>query len=179
MTFLIDRDLPAGFVVRLLDPGGRPAGVGVLVGQREIVTCAHVVNAALGRETTDKDQPREPVVVEFPLLEVAAGGRPPRLTARVQRWLAPPREGIAGDDFGGLVLDAAELPAGAAPARLAANPPAPGRAVDVFGYPSEPARPGGGWVPATVRGPVGGGRLQLDSTAEAALRVQPGFRACW
>jgi 3',5'-cyclic AMP phosphodiesterase CpdA len=174
MAFLIDSSLPTGCVVRLLAPDGRPVGVGVLVGQREIVTCAHVVNAALGRKTTAQDQPGEPMVVEFPLL-AGGGGLPPRLTARVQRWLAPPREGAAGDDFGGLVLDAAELPAGAAPARLAANPPAAGRAVDVFGYPQEPARPDGGWVQATVRGQVGGGRLQLDSTTEAARRVQPGF----
>jgi hypothetical protein len=81
-------DLPAGFVVRLLAPGGLPVGVGVLVGQREIVTCAHVVNAALGRETTAQDQPGEPVAVEFPLLAVAAGGPPARLAARVERWLA-------------------------------------------------------------------------------------------
>jgi Trypsin-like peptidase domain len=175
MAFLIDSDLPAGFVVRLLGPGGWPAGVGVLVGQREIVTCAHVVNAALGRETAAQDQPQGLVGVEFPLLAVAGGGPPARLSARVARWLAPPREGAAGDDFGGLVLEAAELPAGAAPARLAANPPPPGRVVDVFGYPGEPPRPDGGWVPATVRGQVGGGRLQLDSATEAALRVQPGF----
>jgi hypothetical protein len=94
-------DLPAGFVVRLLGPGGRPVGVGVLVGQREIVTCAHVVNAALGRDQTAQDQPRVPVVVEFPLLATAGGGQSARLTARVRRWLAPPREGIAGDDFAG------------------------------------------------------------------------------
>jgi hypothetical protein len=66
---------------------------------------------------------------------------------------------------------------GAAPARLAANPPPPGRAVEVFGYPGVPARPDGGWVPATVRGQVGGGRLQLDSSPEAALGVQAGFSA--
>jgi DNA-binding CsgD family transcriptional regulator len=88
-------DLPAGFVVRLLGPGGRPVGVGVLVGQRKIVTCAHVVNAALGRDQTAQDQPGEPVVVEFPLLATAGGGQPARLTARVRRWLAPPRERVA------------------------------------------------------------------------------------
>jgi hypothetical protein len=134
-----------------------------------------VVNAALGRALTAQDQPGEPVVVEFPLPAVADGGPPPRLTARVARWLAPPREGVAGGDFGGLVLDATALPPGAAPAWLAANPPAAGRAVNVFGYPGEPPRPEGGWVQATVRGQVGGGRLQLDSAAEAALRVQSGF----
>jgi hypothetical protein len=38
----------AACVVRILGPGGRTVGVGALVGSREVVTCAHVVNAALG-----------------------------------------------------------------------------------------------------------------------------------
>ena len=62
-------------------------------------------------------------------------------------------------------------PDGTAAARLAVDTPRPGRAVRVFGYPA--GRPDGGWVEAAVRGPVGGGRLQLDS--DSALRVQRGF----
>lgn len=46
----------------------------------------------------------------------------------------------------------------------------------MFGYPGSPPRPDGAWVQATVRGEVGGGRhLQLDSTLDSALRIQPGF----
>ena len=36
-----------GLVVRVLDPTGRTVGTGVLVGSREIVTCAHVVKAMM------------------------------------------------------------------------------------------------------------------------------------
>jgi len=47
--------------------------------------------------------------------------------------------------------------------------------VDVFGYPGNPPRPHGAWVTATVRGQVGDRHLQLDSTLDSALRIQPGF----
>ena len=159
----------SGLAVRVRDAAGRTAGVGVLVGPREILTCAHVVNTALGRDRRAQDRPADEVVVE------PAGGDGPSLRARVQCWLPPPRTGAAGDDIAGLALTGTGLPAGVVPARLAANPPARGRVVDVFGYPGDPPRAGGGWVEATVRGLVGGGHLQLDSSTETALRVQPGF----
>ncbi len=151
----------------MLDAAGRTAGLGVLVGHQEILTCAHVVNAALGRDRAAPDRPAGEVTVAF------ADGPP--LRAVVQRWLPPPRTGAIGDDVAGLVLASTELPAGAVPVRLAANPPTRGQMVDVFGYPGIPPRPHGAWVEAVVRGQVGGRHLQLDSTAESALRIQPGF----
>ncbi|MGH4000453.1 MAG: trypsin-like peptidase domain-containing protein, partial [Pseudonocardiaceae bacterium] len=153
-----------------LDPDGITVGVGVLVGPREILTCAHVVNSALGRDRRAQDQPAGEVTVAF------AVGDGPTLRARVQRWLPPPRTGAAGDDIAGLVLISTELPTGATPARLAANPPGQGRLVEVFGYPGNPPGPHGDWVEATVRSQAGDGRhLQLDSTPDSALRIQPGF----
>ena len=161
--------LDSGLAVRVRDAAGRTVGVGVLVGPQEIVTCAHVVNAALGRDRRAQDRPAGEVTVE----PAVADGPP--LRARVRRWLPPPRAGAAGDDIAGLVLAGTGLPVGATPARLAANPPARGQKVDVFGYPGDPPRAGGGWVEATVRGLVSGGHLQLDSSTETALRIQPGF----
>jgi hypothetical protein len=73
--------------VRVLDAKGSTVGVGVLVGRREILTCAHVVNSALGRDRRAQDQPTGEVIVES-----TAGDGPP-LRARVQRWLPPPRPG--------------------------------------------------------------------------------------
>ncbi|MGQ0775313.1 MAG: trypsin-like peptidase domain-containing protein, partial [Pseudonocardiales bacterium] len=160
-----------GPVVRVLDGGGGAVGLGVLLGPREIVTCAHVVNSALGRDRADPDQPSDEVTVTF-----VTGNAAP-LRARVQCWRPPPQthKGIAGDDIAGLVLNSAELPAGVTPARLTQNVPQPGRVVSVFGYPESPRRPDGAWVEATVQGEVGNGRLQLDSTTGTALRIQRGF----
>jgi hypothetical protein len=98
-----------GLAVRELDANGTTVGVGVLVGPQEILTCAHVVNSALGRDRRAQDQPAGEVTVEF-----AAGDGPP-LRARVQRWLPPPRAGAAGDDIAGLILISTELPQKAPP----------------------------------------------------------------
>jgi hypothetical protein len=90
---------PDTFIVRILGPVGRPVGVGALVGERHVVTCAHVVNTALGLDVRSQGQPDGPVALDFPL----ASGTP-ALRAAVERWLPPPREGAAGDDIAGLVL---------------------------------------------------------------------------
>jgi 3',5'-cyclic AMP phosphodiesterase CpdA len=163
------------FTVRIVGLNGQSAGVGVLVGERHIVTCAHVVNAALGRYAQVQDQPTHLVTVEFPLVDPArAAGHPPRGQATVVKWLPPPREGAAGDDFAGLMLDQ-PAPAGAVPALLAINVPPAGRAVQVFGYHGVPPGTTGGWVATTIRDRADGGLLQLDSGPDSALRVQPGF----
>ena len=162
------------FVVRFLTWNGQVAGLGVLVGRRQIMTCAHVVNVALARELRSQDQPSGVVAVDFPLLP----GTPRRLgpfRAQVACWRPPPRQGAAGDDIAGLVLaDDPSLPVVTA-ARLARNPTPAGRVVDVFGYPKVPSRAEGGLVEAVVRGEVPGERIQLDSTVGAALRIQPGY----
>jgi hypothetical protein len=99
-----------GLAVRMLDASGSTVGVGVLVGPREILTCAHLVNSALGRDRRAQDHPVGEVTVEF-----AVGGGPP-LRARVQRWLPPPRTGAAGDDIAGLVLTSTSRMSGTAEA---------------------------------------------------------------
>jgi len=53
------------------------AGLGLLVGAGQLVTCAHVVNTALGRGQPEQVQPAEwdLVQVEFPLLaDTPVGG---------------------------------------------------------------------------------------------------------
>ena len=65
-------------VLRLADDG--IAGVGFAVGDRFIfLSCAHVVNAAMGREPTSVDRPadRDRLLVEFPLNGGPAGRADP------------------------------------------------------------------------------------------------------
>lgn len=162
------------FVVRFLTPDGRVAGLGVLVGRREIVTCAHVVNVATGKDPRSQDRVAGLVTVDFPLAPVSPGPRI-RYRAHVDCWRPPPRHGAVGDDIAGLVLaDDPALP-DVTPARLATIPAPSASVVVVFGYPRVPARAEGSLVEAVVRGEVPGERLQLDSTVGAALRIQPGY----
>lgn len=136
--------------------------------ERKIVTCAHVVNVALGLEIREQRAPAGEVSVDFPLVSIKAGQQIRR--AKVEKWLPPSREGAAGDDIAGLTL-LDDPPDGVEVVGLGADLPHIGRRVRIFGYPSH--RPDGGWVEATIRGRVGNGRIQLDS--DSALRVERGF----
>jgi len=156
--------LPESFVVRILRGGAQPvaAGIGMLVGRREVVTCAHVVNVALGLDARAQDRPAYPVELDFPLLPISSDAPgSSRRRAVVVRWLPPPREGAAGDDIACLELIDEPAPAEASPARLIVSLPPAGHVVRLFGYPGDPPRPDGAWVATAVRGRVGGGLLQL------------------
>jgi trypsin len=143
----------------------------VLVGPQQVLTCAHVVNVALGRDRAAQDRPAVEVTVAF-----AVGDDPPQ-PALVQRWWPPPRTGAIGNDIAGLVLTGTELPAGATPARLAANPPAPGQVVDVFGY-TRHARTAPGWRPPSAArsgpSPPAGLHCRQRAADPAGVQRQPG-----
>ncbi|MGH3976562.1 MAG: hypothetical protein ACRDS9_25075, partial [Pseudonocardiaceae bacterium] len=78
----------------------RTRGVGFLVAERRVLTCAHVVNLALGRHRHTQDRPTEQdlVYLEFPLADGVI------CRARVERWVPPPASGIRGGDIAGLVI---------------------------------------------------------------------------
>ncbi|MBU0792158.1 MAG: trypsin-like peptidase domain-containing protein, partial [Gammaproteobacteria bacterium] len=75
-------------------------GMGVLLTQTRFLTCAHVVNVALGRNEYEKSGPASDalVTVSFPILEDAK-----RMQARVLGWSPP---GTAGLDCAVLELTA-------------------------------------------------------------------------
>ena len=108
-----------GFTIRVQRSGSAaPAGVGFVVDETHIVTCAHVVNTALGRDQRAQERPG-PLVrvqVDFPMLG-GAGGAPSRSCA-VQAWAPPPLCGVSGGDVAGLVVVGEGLPGRAGPARL-------------------------------------------------------------
>ena len=94
-----------GFTVRVLRGGSAaPAGVGFVVDEQHIVTCAHVVNTALGRGQRVQDKPGQAarIGVDFPMLGDATGA--PTRSCRVEAWVPPPEAGISGGDVAGLVL---------------------------------------------------------------------------
>jgi hypothetical protein len=83
-----------GFVVRVLRAGSAvPAGVGFVVGDRQVLTCAHVVNTALGRSQRDQQAPGAQLRVQvvFPLLGDPEGA--PLRSCRVEAWAPPPVSG--------------------------------------------------------------------------------------
>jgi len=114
-----DRD---GFIVRIRRSSASPAaaGIGFVVGERHVITCAHVINTALGRDQRAHEAPGSDVrlVIDFPILAKADDA--PSRTCRVDAWLPPPPPagGVSGGDVVGLVVVGGGLPVGAGPARL-------------------------------------------------------------
>jgi hypothetical protein len=164
--------------VRVLKMGSDlTAGIGFLVTERHIITCAHVVNVALDRDPREQSKPEGSVRVqiEFPKLGGADGA--PSRVCEVLAWVPPPRSGAsAGEDIAGLVLARGDLPEKARPARLLDEAIPRGSAVDVFGYPGNPPRTENGANSRLVaRGTVGRGLVQLDADGNTAIRTQAGF----
>ncbi|MEO3807039.1 trypsin-like peptidase domain-containing protein [Nonomuraea sp. B1E8] len=167
----------SGFIVRILTFGThRAVGTGFLVTDDQLLTCAHVVNQALGRDQREQAQPDAELrlPVDFPLLGDAEGT--PLRTCRLELWVPPPLSGTAGGDIAGLRIVGEPAPARAGPARLPlADTPEHGGEVHVFGHPAQPVRRNGSWVAARVRGRVGGGLLQVDANLDSAVWLQPGY----
>ncbi|MGH3624462.1 MAG: trypsin-like peptidase domain-containing protein [Sciscionella sp.] len=176
---------PPDFLVRFPHPppARGTVGVGFVVGAEHVLTCAHVVNAALGHDQRRQDRPGpdERVTLRLPMSGDAIR------EARVEAWSPPPRSGTAGGDIAGLVIMGEGLPAGLRPARLSQEPPHGGE-VEVFGYPTEVDRPAGAGSPAgcTTRSVTGccssippRRRLGGHSLATAAPRCWTGRRARW
>ncbi len=92
-------------LVRLRTVDGRVVGAGFLVGERQVMTCAHVVMQALGLSDHPADAPQGLISLDLPLVA-------PRtlLTARVVLWYPALSDGSG--DIAGLELQS-ELPAGA------------------------------------------------------------------
>lgn len=106
-------------VVRLLTGNGGTAGLGVLIGPTQIVTCAHVVNTALDRPQRERSMPTATVWLEFPLAEEAAYRK-----GTVVAWEPPASMGAGAGDVAGLEISEA-APDSATPARFSTQPSTP------------------------------------------------------
>ncbi|WP_088978090.1 trypsin-like peptidase domain-containing protein [Micromonospora coxensis] len=157
-------------VAAVLDDAGVVHGAAFLIDSTRLLTCAHVVQAALGPDhPTPGGTGLTLVTLAFPLVA------PDRHVAAVvlpQHWQP------AGPDGSGDVAVLQLLgpaPADARPVRLA-RPGQAGtrdRVCRVFGFPRSLAE--GRWFEGRVVGPVGGGWIQLANRTDAGYRIEPGF----
>lgn len=150
-------------ITRIYDTRHTVIGTGFLVADRHVMTCAHVVNTALGRDRAAADPPTDPITLDFP----SADDHEP-LTAHIDpdRWL-PMGEG----DVAVLRLET-DPPAGAQCAELGA----PGDIVRAgvcwtrgFGYPD------GMTTKGEIRGSHGRDRFQIDLNLSSQYSVEEGF----
>ena len=161
--------------------GTRHAGMGLMVGGRHFLTCAHVVNVALHGESrisaAQEPDPSTRVRIQFSELNASNPAEVHR--CKIVHW-NPPTESPADftGDIAGLELDDdASLPfgAGIAPLLHYNTLPKPadgtGYAVEAFGYPAN--RPGGSFIHGRFSRVLGNGLLQLEALSQR--RPQLGY----
>jgi hypothetical protein len=170
-----------GYIVRIFRQGSQiAAGIGFVVADRYVVTCAHVINTALGRDRDVREEPdpQNRFAVDFPILGDADGA--PARSSKLVKWMAPAGGLWSEGDVAGLQLVGEGLPKDAGAARLITHESVRDAAVEVFGYPPSPtgrgtSREQGAWARLRLRSAVGGGTLQLDSDVGASWQAQPGY----
>lgn len=153
-----------GSIARIYSRYNNAVGSGFLVADRYLLTCAHVVNAALGRGENDLNLPNDTdeVVLDFPFLSQE------RVNARVVHWLYSEQ---AGEDIALLKIPLEMLPAKAQMVRLAATDEFWNRQYRTFGFPE--ATSSGVWSAGLLRDIQAiTGWVQMQDTDG---RIEPGF----
>ncbi|MEW2495170.1 trypsin-like peptidase domain-containing protein [Streptomyces nodosus] len=163
----VSQSIEDSWRVRILGADNTPVGSGVLVDGGRVLTCAHVVQEALGLAEEESPGERR-LVVDHPgslTADVSYGWVLP------QGWAPPDRERA---DVAVLALGG-PAPADCVPARLRPCGPAQGRGVRAFGQASS-AGPGI-WVAARLLGAGGLSPdwVQLDSPDQADGQVRGGY----
>ena len=150
-------------------PGDEPRVVGtaMLVAPGQLLTCAHVVAAALGRAADTEPAPTEAVLLDLPAV---APGR--LLRARIEVWL--PRRARPGGvyDIAGLSLEG-PMPEAALAVPLTLTEGSWERPCRVFGFPE--GRPDGSYASGSLRDVLANGWVMLRGGAEAREFTRPGY----
>lgn len=161
-------------IARIQSSNGSAVGVGVLVSDRHIVTCAHVVSAALGNPGLcyQPEIPTEEVHLQFPF--VAKGEV---LKARAIVWQPaqddPEKIPEEGEDIAVLEL-AYHLPAKAKPAAIAKVNNTVGHRFSVFGYPAS-HNTSGIWAEGKISNQLPNQRVQVEGIKAQGVPIEAGF----
>ncbi len=152
-------------LVRIRTPDGLVVGAGFLVGERQVLTCAHVISQALGLAEAPVDLPQAAVSLDFPFV-------PPRtlFTAKVVLWCPPLSDG--GDDIAGLELQG-EPPAGVEAVRFATAEDVWEHPFRAFGFPA--GHDDGVWATGRLLGPQATDWIQIEDVKAQGFAVAPGF----
>jgi hypothetical protein len=144
-----------------VDGGGRVQGAGLLLDQDLVLTCAHVVAAALGTDFRFAECPPGAVAVTLPHARVSA-------TGRVESWTP-----VAADGGGDVAVIRLDTGVDATPAPLSIPRMLAGHRYVIQGFPDERS------YPAEATGRLGGGVgpqwVQMDEPDPSGFAVDHGF----
>jgi V8-like Glu-specific endopeptidase len=149
-------------LVRVHKHDGEPVGAGLLVADRLVLTCAHVINQALGVADDNQAQPSEAVRLDFPFLPSEP------YVARVVRWIPVAQDGRGG--IAGLALSAAPPPV-ADTIQLVAQAELWDTDFRVLGFPA--GYDNGVYSHGRIRGQLAHEYVQLETEGE--FKTLPGF----
>ena len=146
-------------IARVYSKNGAIAGTAFLVGDRHLLTCAHVIHAA-GIVAGQTSLPSETITLDFPLLT-------PEKTcyARICFW-------DEGRDIAGLELTG-DPPVGTSPVRLLKADHVWDDGFRSVGFPQ--GYNNGVWATGKIKGRTGGNLIQIEDVKETGYQVQPGF----
>jgi hypothetical protein len=166
--------MPAQFesaIVRIWSVDGNIVGMGFLIDDREILTCAHVVTSALGISDDTPELPTDKICLDFPF--VAPGDM---LTAKAIFW--PPiqfhssNESEHEEDIAGLELDI-EPPADVQSAILILAEDLWNHEFRAFGFPGD--NEDGVWASGVLRGHQTDDWVQIEDVRHTGYFIEPGF----
>jgi Trypsin-like peptidase domain len=148
------------------------AGVGFLVSANLILTCAHVVNTALGYEKRSQNRPEEPVPLLF-----HANVDDSLKSAEIVNWVPPSKERLHRTakpcDIAVLKIDSAQIPQNASVAELVDDFELIGKNFRACGFPQTWST--GHWVDGKVAGYDFRHCFQLDCSGADANFIEKGF----
>ena len=155
MTQMLESSL-----VRIFNTANQPVGVGFLVAEGLVLTCAHVIAASQGQRAIPQQAVQQNILLDFPLL--LAGQIK---TGKTIFW-------DAEKDVAGLTIEGAPPP-GAQPLSLVYSADLWGHPLRAFGFPQ--GFPNGVWAQGRTLSCDSSGWLQIEDTRQAGYFVQPGF----
>ena len=158
-------------IVRIVGTNDLIVGAGFLVSERHVLTCAHVVAAALEIPDDTEVMPATQIRLNFPLIAPQDFS-----SARVVFW-RPVRSTISNasdrtEDIAALELDA-DLPQGSHPGPIIAVDDLWGHSFRTFGFPT--AHDDGVWACGVLRDAQANGWIQIEVDRATGYSVAPGF----
>ncbi|MFN5894564.1 MAG: trypsin-like peptidase domain-containing protein, partial [Dolichospermum sp.] len=153
-------------IARIYNKQGKVVGAGFLLTQYHLLTCAHVITAALGIVTNTQDSPTETIEVDFPLI---APGQ--KVKANVAFW-QPVNPGQSKEDIAGLQIDDT-LPTGVSPVKLVTTSDYWQHKFRIFGFPQ--GHDTGVWADGELRDIQATRWIQIEAIKVPGYQIEPGF----
>ncbi|MEZ5592484.1 MAG: trypsin-like peptidase domain-containing protein [Gammaproteobacteria bacterium] len=145
-----------------------PVGVGFMVSEKHVISCAHVIADALKISRTKQEKPAARIWLDRPLTLAAQP-----LSASVEVW-HPLNERLQFGELEDLAVLTLDAPLALPTVNIQSLPLTDfiDRPVRLFGFPK--GKDNGTWITGQTKGPLGNGWIQLDNEL-GRHGVTPGF----